>query len=99
MKLDVHLGTAMENRIRQLGMSKAEFARRMHVERQTVNAWWSKDSFDVKLLLRAGEVLEFNFVDLLIEHPADQTVPPAERFLLLVEVDRSRRDTLLKQIS
>ena len=95
MKLDVHLGAAMEARLKEIGMSKAEFARRMHVERQTVNNWWAKDSFDVKLLLQAGKVLGIDLLNLLIPKPAPN--PRKKKFMVIVEVGQAQRDALLEQ--
>lgn len=99
MKLDVHLGALLEARVQEIGMSKAEFARRMNVERQTVNAWWGKESFDVKLLLRAGEVLGIDILAALLQDPNPEPAGKRGKFMLLLEVDGPQRDALLEELS
>lgn len=55
------LGERIEERIKERGMTKAEFGRRINTSRQNVNTLLRKDSFDTRLLVKIGKVLEYDF--------------------------------------
>lgn len=96
MSANVHLGQLMEERLIEIGMTKAEFARRMGVSRQKVNTWKIQPSFDVKLLLQMGKILNKDFLAELVLKP--KPAKTAKRYLLQVEVDRDKRDEIIEQI-
>jgi transcriptional regulator with XRE-family HTH domain len=56
----VHIGKAIKQQIEELGMSKAEFARRMNRSPQAVQWWFQKESIDTALLEQVSEVLHRN---------------------------------------
>ena len=58
---EVNLGKLIELRIKEVGMTKAEFGRRINTSRQNVNTLLRKKSWDTKLLIRCSQVLGQNF--------------------------------------
>ncbi len=57
----VHIGQVVEQRIIELGMTKAEFGRRMDTSRQNVNTLLSKENWTVDMIASASRVLGQNF--------------------------------------
>lgn len=55
------VGKLVEERIKELGMTKAEFGRRINTSRQNVNTLLRKDSMDACLLFQISKILNFNF--------------------------------------
>ena len=64
---DVRLGEAIEKRLWELHLTKAELGRRIGVARQNVQNILSKGSIESDLLLKISEALEFNFFSLFCE--------------------------------
>lgn len=58
---NVHIGQVVEQRIIELGMTKAEFGRRMDTSRQNVNSLLRKKNWTVDLIAAASRVLGQNF--------------------------------------
>ena len=63
----VHLGEKIAQRIKQLGINKSEFARRLGILQQRVNTILEKDSIDTARLMQISQILEFNFFKLYVE--------------------------------
>jgi len=64
-----HLGQAIEQRLNELGMTKAEFGRRINTTRQNVALILKKPSLDTELLWRIGIALKKDFFAVLsFEH-------------------------------
>jgi len=61
------VGNLIKRRLEEVGMSKAEFARRIHKTRQNVDDMLTRDSFDTDLLRKISKVLEYNFFQHFIE--------------------------------
>ena len=60
----VHIGEKIAQRIKQLGINKSEFARRLGILQQRVNTIVEKDSIDTSRLMQISQILEFNFFKL-----------------------------------
>ena len=58
---EVHEGKLIKMRLDQLGMTKAEFARRINKSPQNIHDILNRESVDTKLLVKMGEVLSYNF--------------------------------------
>lgn len=56
-----HLGEMISKRLEEIGMTKAEFGRRIHCSRQNVSVILKKESYDTRQLMQIGEVLEMDF--------------------------------------
>lgn len=59
--MDIHIGRLIEERINEVGMSKAEFGRRINTSRQNVNTLLRKASLDTTVLSQIGKVLNHDF--------------------------------------
>jgi len=59
--LDIDIGEIVKNRIAEVGMTKAEFGRRMNTSRQNVNTLLRKQDWSVQQVLLASISLETNF--------------------------------------
>ncbi len=57
----VHVGSLVKLRLVQLGMTKAEFARRINKTPQNIHDVLTRESMDTKLLMTISEVLNYNF--------------------------------------
>lgn len=93
----IHIGRAVLDRITEIGMSKAEFGRRIHTSRQNINALLNKHSMDVKQLAKISEVLRFDFLSLLSPKPSPEISGRTGRYFVLVEIDKDERDEFMHQ--
>ena len=59
--MDIHIGRLIEERINEVGMSKAEFGRRINTSRQNVNTLLRKSSLDTVMLSNISKVLNYDF--------------------------------------
>ena len=59
----LHIGKTIAAKIKEVGMSKAEFGRRIDTSRQNVNSLLQKSTLDVSTLTKISNVLETNFFD------------------------------------
>lgn len=64
MNEEIHIGGEIHCKLNSIGMSKAEFARRMNVTPNAVQWWLKKESIDTNLLAKISSVLKFNFFTL-----------------------------------
>lgn len=60
---ELHIGKLVEERIAELGMSKAEFGRRMATSRQNVNTLLRKSDWQGSQIIMASNVLKKNFFE------------------------------------
>lgn len=65
---DIHIGKLIAERLKASGLSHAEFARRINVERTTVYNILRNKSIDIERLLLISEVLEYNFIENVYLH-------------------------------
>jgi transcriptional regulator with XRE-family HTH domain len=70
----IHIGHEIESRINELNISKSEFARRIGTSKQNVNRILEKESIDTAVLIRYGEVLNYNFFNLYADVSNHHTV-------------------------
>ena len=59
---NIHIGEMIDARLKEIGMTKAEFGRRLDTSRQNVNTIVKKSSLDAILLVRISSVLEINLL-------------------------------------
>ena len=75
MKLNkVDIGSEIEARINQLGLSKSEFGRKIGIPQQNVNRILEKPSIDTDKLLQICSVLDYNFFALYHDATQHMTV-------------------------
>jgi hypothetical protein len=66
--MEMHLGQMIKNRLKDTGMKKTEFARRINITSQNVYDIFKRKSIDSNLLLAISETLNFNFLEPLSLH-------------------------------
>lgn len=57
----LHIGKLIEKRLKETGMTKAEFARRISKTSQNVYDIFDRETIDTGLLLKISEVLTYDF--------------------------------------
>lgn len=80
------LGKHIEQRIQEVGITKAEFARRLGTSRQNVNTLIQKDSMNTDVLVKIGEILRHDFFQ-YIDRPYKEGPQNRRRVLLILEID------------
>lgn len=63
---EIHIGKLIKMRLEQLGMTKAEFARRINKTPQNVHNMIGRESLDTNLLRNISTVLNYNFFKIFI---------------------------------
>ncbi len=58
-----HIGRLIEEKIREVGMTKAEFGRRINTSRQNVNTILRKEHLPADILAKASRILGYNFFE------------------------------------
>lgn len=69
----VNIGLRIEQKLKELGMSKSEFGRKIGIPQQNVNRILSRGSIDTDKLVSISEALDFNFFDCF--RPASDSAP------------------------
>jgi len=64
---DIHVGNLIKLRLIQLGMTKAEFSRRINKTPQNINDLLKRSSIDTGLLQTISTVLNYNFFKVFID--------------------------------
>lgn len=59
--MTIHIGKLILEKLKEKGLSKSEFARRINKSRQNVQDIFNRQSLDTHLLYEIGEVLDFDF--------------------------------------
>lgn len=90
----IHLGNLIAQQLIKVGMTKAEFGRRIGTSRQNVNTLLKKQSINTDLLIIICKVLNHNFFDDLESSFAPIPKTPVEELLdqLLKSFQKAVRD-------
>lgn len=67
---DVHIGEAIERRLKEIKMTKTDFGRLIDVPQQHVNRIFSRDTIETKKLERICRALDYNFFALYCNFPS-----------------------------
>jgi transcriptional regulator with XRE-family HTH domain len=76
--MEIHVGKLVLDKLKERGMKKSEFARRINKSRQNVQDIFKRESLDTHLLFDISKVLEFNFFEIL----SDQVNVPSSVLLM-----------------
>lgn len=66
-RMEIHVGKLILDKLRERGMKKAEFARRINKSRQNVQDILTRPALDTDLLSQISKVLDYNFFQILAE--------------------------------
>ena len=61
--ISLHIGSLIERKIKEIGMTNSEFARRIKTSKQNVQDIFTRQSVDTKLLSRISDVLNYDFFE------------------------------------
>lgn len=76
--MEIHVGKLVLVKLKERGMKKAEFARRINKSRQNVQDILTRPALDTDLLSQISKVLDYNFFQILAEKiNIDQPFPIA----------------------
>lgn len=64
---EIHIGQAIEKRVKELGFSKSEFARRLGIHQQHINRIFERNTIETRKLVEICKVLDYNFFALFCE--------------------------------
>lgn len=98
MKINrVNIGEIIREKVEQMGMSKAEFARKLGLQRQNIEKTvFMKNSLDTDLLCLICETLDFNFFTLYSDcescNNSDYTTPVELKARLSIEMGAEKRE-------
>lgn len=85
----VHVGHAIENRRKELGISKSELGRRIGVTQQHVNRILERETMETNRLYNVSEALDYNFFTLFC--PVQHQICA---YLAAVAVDENAHNTV-----
>lgn len=99
---NIHLGSLIAKRLKEIGMPKAEFGRRLNTSRQNVGSLLKRESFDTAFLATIGEVLEYDFFKYLVSEEDKLESPPQEPakpvIKLLIEMPLEKQSEVLSLV-
>lgn len=72
---NIHIGELIDARIRECGMSYAEFARHLCLERTTVYNIVRSKSIDIERLIRISDILGYDFLRNVYMSPIEHATP------------------------
>ena len=99
--MDIHIGRLIEQRIKEVGMTKAEFGRRINTSRQNVNTLLKKNSLDTEMLWRISEVLNFDFFQCFLgaaKVTGAKKQPAGPVVKLVIELPAWQQDRMLELV-
>ena len=95
----MRLGEIIEMRVKQIGMTKAEFGRRINTSRQNVNTLLRKEHFDTRVLTKICKVLNYDFYEHIKRpkhNPETGETEPHKRIYITIEARPEDHDKLMK---
>jgi predicted transcriptional regulator len=84
---NIHIGSVIEQRVREIGLTVQEFANKIHCHRTTVYHIFKQKSMNSERLKEISEVLEYDFVNVVFakqETPTQKT----QKIYIAVEIDK-----------
>lgn len=101
--MEIHIGRLIGERIKEVGMTKAEFGRRINTSRQNVNTLLRKESLDTLVLRKISQVLNYDFFRLYLDEGTSYEYHPpamedAPKVSILIELTEPQKDQILEQL-
>ena len=98
----IYIGKLIQNRVNELGLTYAEFARRIHSSRTNLYRLFNSKSIDVERLLLISDVLDYDFIHevyfLQPEVTANLILPIKNGMFHLEHLPLSLRNELKKRL-
>jgi transcriptional regulator with XRE-family HTH domain len=80
---DIHIGNAIQEKMKERGWCAEQLAEKIHCERTNVYDIFKRESIDIKQLIRISAALEYDFYTAL--YPPQ---PPAPKCQMLIEIEQ-----------
>lgn len=92
---DVNIGAAIENRLRELRLSKSEFSRMIDMPQQNVHRILRSKYINTEKLVQISEVLNYNFFELYCDNPSINAVASGDSSIAAVNSEVQSDDSRL----
>ena len=99
--MGTHIGSEIERRLIEMGMTKAEFGRRIITSRQNVSLILQKESMDTAALHKICRVLDHNFFQYISYTPKcgnGADLPPPPKVRLTLELSAAHQEKVLEMV-
>ena len=93
-----HVGNMLAQLIKQKHISKAELARKLNIHPGGINQYIKQSTLHAALLWKIGEILEYNFFDVLSAAFPLQTTSQQELDLQQQIIDLKKENELYKNL-
>lgn len=95
--MKIHIGRLIEEQLEKVGMSKAEFGRRINTSRQNINTLLRRESLDTDLLHNISKVLGHDFFQYYIIYKIDdpESLPKVK---LVIELPQIAQERILEMV-
>lgn len=96
----IHIGKLIAGVIEDVGISKAEFGRRIDLSRQAINSMLNKKTLDTSLLLKISKVLNHDFFSYYAKEFNPERAPSKKTpgMFVVIEIDEKDREDLLGKL-
>lgn len=84
--MKTHIGEQIAKRLKEIGMTQAEFSRRIHTSRQNVSLIVKRPAINTDMLERICEVLQCNFFE-NFDQPSGEPIRERKEVFILAKVD------------
>ncbi|MDR0812185.1 MAG: hypothetical protein LBN23_07975 [Paludibacter sp.] len=97
-KQSIHIGKIIEQKVKEQGLSIAEFARKINCVRENAYYIFRQQSIDIEKLVEISKVLNYNFLEEIYLQKNQFTAPPDEINIHLKNLNtlNSRQHKLLR---
>lgn len=95
--MNIHIGKIILKKLKESGMSKSEFARRINKSPQNVQDIFTRQSIDTKLLSDISEVLGYSFFTLFLKNSDSKQLgeTPKTKDKLTIKIEKLTEINLL----
>lgn len=92
---ELHIGAEIEKKVRSVGITDAEFARRINTTRQNVQSLYKRKSIDTEQLSNICQVLNYNFFEKYLTNLQQLPIDNSNgRVKVLVEIEVDSHEML-----
>lgn len=99
---EIHIGTLIKEKIVEIGLSDAEFGRRINTTRQNAQAILKRKTVDTDLLFRISKALNFDFFKYFQTEDQQKSVDNLKerktKILLQIELSSDQEEKVLTMI-
>lgn len=97
MKLEeIHIGEEIRKKVQDIGLSDAEFGRRINTSRQNAQSIYERKSVDILLLSKICKALDFDFLSFYKDDKEQKSIDnlPKKKAKVVIELELNDDDIL-----